>query len=152
MSLSVREMRKADSASWAEMRYRMWDSLSTDEHMTDIARMLSRETKRTGYIAVADGNLSIGFAEVSIRDYANSCTRQPVPFLEGIWVDPDYHKRGIGRMLVTAIERDLINEGFQELCSDADIENTISHHAHGTWGFGETERVVYFRKSLIGLT
>jgi aminoglycoside 6'-N-acetyltransferase I len=42
----------------------------------------------------------------------------------------------------------LASRGYRELGSDALIDNSASHAAHRGWGFAETERVVYFRKSL----
>jgi aminoglycoside 6'-N-acetyltransferase I len=38
--------------------------------------------------------------------------------------------------------------GFSEIGSDALVENNLSHAAHRSWGFSETERVVHFRKLL----
>jgi len=148
MPVIVRRMGEADRSSWARMRHQMWDSLSIQEHMDDIAKMCAPASKRRGYIAVRDGERPVGFAEVHIREYANGCTAQPVPFLEGIWVEPEYRRHDVGRMLVNEIRHDLIAEGFKELCSDAHVENTISHRAHEKWGFDETDRVVYFRKTL----
>ncbi len=69
-------------------------------------------------------------------------------FLEGIWVDPGCRGRGVGRTLIEKITSDLVSDGFQELCSDAEIGNRRSRHTHQSWGFDETERVVYFRKQL----
>jgi aminoglycoside 6'-N-acetyltransferase I len=34
------------------------------------------------------------------------------------------------------------------MASDAFLDNSASHQMHGALGFSETERVVYFRKSL----
>ncbi len=147
MKVIIRKMVASDSSEWAQMRYRMWDSLSVSEHLGDIAKMLTGRIKSTGYVAISDGSFA-GFAEVSIRDYANGCTVQPVPFLEGIWVNPEYRQQEIGRKFIAEIERDLVTQSFNELCSDAHIENDISHHAHNRWGFEETDRVVYFRKPL----
>jgi aminoglycoside 6'-N-acetyltransferase I len=129
------------------MRYKLWDQLALDEHVEDIGRML-RSGKRFGYVALVDSHEPAGFAEICIREYANGCTSQPVPFLEGIWVDPRHRRRGAGRTLMTAITADLVAEGFHEICSDAEIRNRRSHQAHRDWGFEETSRVVYFRKQL----
>ncbi|WP_410001236.1 GNAT family N-acetyltransferase [Rhizobium leguminosarum] len=104
--------------------------------------------KRTGYLALRPDHAPLGFAEICIREYANGCTAQPVPFLEGIWIDPKHRRHGVGRALVESITGDLIEQGFHELCSDADIRNRRSHQVHQNWGFAETERVVYFRKVL----
>lgn len=147
MSISIRKMQKEDKVIWANMRLRLWDRLSLDEHVGDIERML-KSKKRSGYIAILAGNQPIGFAEICIREYANGCTEQPVPFLEGVWVDPKHRRQGAGRALIEKITDDLVAEGFHELCSDAGIKNRRSHQAHGNLGFHETDRVVYFRKPL----
>ena len=89
-----------------------------------------------------------GFAEVSIRKFANGCETQPVAFLEGIWVEPPLRRQGIGRLLVEHIEAFAVARGFREIGSDALLDNEASHAAHRDWGFSETERVVYFRKAL----
>lgn len=146
MSISVRKMRRSDQSAWAEMRYRFWDSLTPKEHLCDIEKMLT-SNKRFGYIAL-EGSQPIGFAEICLREYANGCTKQPVPFLEGIWIDHKHRRRGVGRALLDKIIEDLVVDGFHELCSDAGIKNRRSHVAHKKWGFYETDRVVYFRKPL----
>ena len=145
VSVIIRTMSEADRTSWAGMRQQLWDSLSVEDHLGEIAEMLAAYPKCMGYMAVVDDR-PVGFAEVCIREYANGCTARPVPFLEGIWVEPAHRQRDIGRMLIGRIERDMTAQGFDELCSDADIDNKASHHAHESWGFEETERVVYFRK------
>lgn len=137
----------SDSLQWAEMRFKLWDRLSIDEHLGDIEAML-RHDKRRGYIAASTDNIPVGFAEICIREYANGCTAQPVPFLQGIWVAPKHRRDGIGRKLIEKITDDLIRQGFHELCSDAGTRNHRSHKAHANWGFFETDRVVCFRKQL----
>jgi aminoglycoside 6'-N-acetyltransferase I len=99
------------------------------------------------FVAELSGKL-IGFVEVQVRRYANGCQSQPVPFLEGIWVDPDFRRRGVGALLIRQVEAAVVAHGYGELGSDALLENTSSHAAHRAWGFDETERVVYFRKLL----
>jgi aminoglycoside 6'-N-acetyltransferase I len=148
MPITIRKMNEVDITDWAQMRRKLWDRLSLDEHTSDIERML-RSNRRFGYAAIEDNQRSIGFAEICIREYANGCTHQPVPFLEGIWVAAKFRRQGTGRALITKITGDLLCEGFRELCSDAGIRNRRSHLAHGNWGFEETDRVVYFRKALI---
>lgn len=148
MSITARKMRQADSTIWADMRLKLWDRLSRDEHGDDIERML-KSSKRFGYLASVEDDQPAGFAEICIREYANGCKAQPVPFLEGIWVDPRHRRRGVGRTLVAKIREDLVADGFHELCSDAETGNRRSHQAHGNWGFQETARVVYFRKELV---
>lgn len=146
-AVHIRLMQAEDIAQWARMREQLWQSQSLREHTDEITHSLS-DAKSRNYIAIAEKTLAVGFAEVHLRDYANGCTQQPVPFLEGIWVAPDYQQQGIGKAMIEMIAADLGQAGYQELCSDADIAHVHSHTAHRQWGFVETERVVYFRKPL----
>ncbi|WP_263409472.1 aminoglycoside 6'-N-acetyltransferase [Terriglobus tenax] len=146
MEIEVRRAVYDDIAAWAEMRHQFWPDTSVEEHRAELEQALIDQTQ-AAYLAVCD-NASVGFAEISIRSYANGSTQQPVPFLEGIWIEPDYRQKSIGRQLVRAIEEDLKMRGYVEICSDSGLENIQSQKAHLTWGFEETERVVYYRKAL----
>ena len=48
-----------------------------------------------GYGAFDPEGELVGFAEVSIRAYANGCTSTPVPVLEGIFVEERSRRMGI---------------------------------------------------------
>lgn len=147
MSLTLRQMTDADQAIWAEMRHALWPFTTAEENRTDIAKILAAPDM-WGFVAVDDAGAPAGFAEVALRRYANGCEESPVPFLEGIWVSPDFRRRGVGEAIIAHVSARLREKGFRELCSDALLENTVSHDAHAAWGFTETERVVYFRKPL----
>jgi len=146
MSLSIRRCGAAELAEWARLRHSLWPGGSAQERADEIAAALPDGILR-GYLGLDEEKRAIGFAEVSIRRYANGSTRSPVPFLEGIWITPEHRQQGIGRLLIERISTDCAAEGFVELCSDAEIDDLASHHAHESWGFAETERVVYFRKT-----
>lgn len=147
MSIALREMTEEDQAVWAEMRSALWPFTSAAENREDIARILAAPDM-WGFIAIDEKGAPAGFAEVALRRYANGCEASPVPFLEGLWVSENFRRRGVGEALVAHVARELREKGFRELCSDALLENKVSHAAHEAWGFTETERVVYFRKAL----
>lgn len=147
MSFTIRLATEFDREHWARMRVSLWDDLKDALNQSEITKMLEDE-KSTNYFVVDAADNPIGFAEVNIRDYANGCTQQPVPFLEGIWIDDAHRRSGVGRALIARITKDLRAQGYVELCSDILETNHQSHRAHENWGFEETERVVYFRKSL----
>lgn len=148
MSIMIRKMQKTDRMLWAAMRLQLWDKHARDAHLSDIDNILSNK-QNAGYIALLANHQAVGFAEISLRQYANGCSKQPVPFLEGIWVKPAYRQQGIAQALISQITTDLIAKGFDELCSDAEIDNTRSYKPHQNWGFDEIERVICFRKKLI---
>jgi aminoglycoside 6'-N-acetyltransferase I len=146
MDILVRLMGAGDGSAWAEMRAALWPEASAEEHARDIDEVL-RSDRVWGFIAEVRG-MPAGFAELAIRDYANGCASRPVPFLEGIFVREELRRRGIGARLMAYVEEFVTARGFTEIGSDTDIANRASHAAHRSWGFVETERVVYFRKAL----
>lgn len=150
MMCTIRRMMLADKDRWAGMRAALWPNDPIGDHRDEITDLLQSDQPYHAYLALSQAQEPVGFAELSMRTYANGCTERPVPFLEGIWVAPAHRHKGVGGQLIATIERDLHAQGFSELCSDAEIENSLSHNAHKAWGFEETERVIYFRKALKG--
>ena len=135
----VRPAREADFAAWAAMRQRLWPDCEPDE--------LRREQPLCGLVAEAEGRL-IGFAEASVRDYAEGAPPGPAAYLEGIWVEPQWRRRGAARALLAAVEAWARREGLSHLGSDALLDNEASHRWHAAAGFGEVERLVVFGKPL----
>jgi aminoglycoside 6'-N-acetyltransferase I len=147
MKFTVRQMGAPDRAAWAEMRATLWPEEPLQAHAEWIDEILGREDT-WGFIAETIDGAPAGFAEVAIRKYANGCETRPVPFLEGIWVKAEFRRQGIGNALIAHAGALLAALGFREIGSDSEIDNHAAHASHLSWGFSETERVVYFRKSL----
>jgi len=147
VAVTVRMMGASDREAWAEMRAALWPEDTAAQHRQEIDELLEAKDAWAFLARAADGRPA-GFAEVSLRKYANGCTERPVPFLEGIWTLPELRRTGVGAALLAEIERFFTHMGFRELCSDALTTNKGSRQAHAEWGFSETETVVYFRKPL----
>jgi aminoglycoside 6'-N-acetyltransferase I len=144
---AVRRARIEDRVEHARMRAALWPDEDPEELASELDKLLADPTQVAFVAERGDGRLG-GFAEASIRRYANSNDESPCAFLEGWWVDEDVRRRGVGRALVAAVEDWARAQGFTELGSDALIDNTLSHTAHRALGFEERERVIYFRKWL----
>jgi len=145
MKIKIRQALESDYNDWISMRKKLWPKSSFDE-LKDLMHL--KEAKEfVCYFAEIEGNLA-GFVEVALRPYVNGCSFSPVAFIEGIWVNETFQKQGIGQALVVKAEEWARAQGIKELASDTRIESEHSIHAHKTWGFTETERVVYFRKNL----
>jgi aminoglycoside 6'-N-acetyltransferase I len=149
MRITIREMSEADRAAWARMRGELWPEDTGQAHAAGIDEWL-RDGDAWGFVAETADGAPAGFAELAIRKYANGCTARPVAFLEGIWVAPEFRRQRIGTRLIEHATAFAAARGFREMGSDSVIENFTSHAAHRSWGFSETERVVYFRKPLAG--
>jgi aminoglycoside 6'-N-acetyltransferase I len=97
---------------------------------------------------VDDRGAAVGFAELSIRAYAEDCTTDRVAYLEGWYVVPDARRQGVGRALMAAAETWGRSQGCTEFGSDALLDNDVSEAAHLALGFEETVQLRCFRKLL----
>ena len=140
------------------MRTALWPDDGAGEHSDDVAAFFATGSFRWSEsmlpfkVVVAErpaGGLC-GFVEASIRPFADNCATRPVGYIEGWYVDPDVRRQGIGKKLVEAAEHWAAAQGCREMASDALLENTVSHEAHKALGFEESERLVHFRKRLVG--
>lgn len=145
--VTVRRAVIADRVEHARMRVALWPDEDPTELAADLDAFLADPAQVAFVAERGDGRLC-GFAEASVRRYANSNDESPCAFLEGWWVDEDARRAGVGRALVAAVEDWARAHGFTELGSDALLDNTLGHQTHRALGFEERERVIYFRKWL----
>jgi aminoglycoside 6'-N-acetyltransferase I len=91
----------------------------------------------------------VGFAQCQLRsDYVEGTKLSPVGYLEGIYVEPEYRRRGIARALLRRCEQWAQEKGCAEFASDCELDNreSITFHMHA--GFSEANRIVCFAKWL----
>ena len=131
------------------MRQSLWPS-APGEHAGEIDAFFQGDRRNPAevFLAIFDEGRAIGFAEVSIRPYAEECYSGRVAYLEGWFVEETSRGQGVGAALVAAVEEWGRAQGCTELASDADIENAASAAAHRSLGFTEVGRIVCFRKAL----
>lgn len=90
----------------------------------------------------------LGFAEISLRGYAEGCLTSPVGYLEGWYVAEHARRRGVGAALLAAGERWAASKGCSEFASDAELDNQASLDAHAALGFEPVADIRCFRKSI----
>jgi len=146
MDVTIRELIRADMELWLTMYRQLWPMHSDDALSAEMIRIY-KSSKRSAYVAEHEGT-AVGFAEYALRDYANGCHSQPVPFLEGVWVSEEYRSNGIARALMQYLEKKARLAGFKEFGSDVELSNYQSQLMHERLGFVQTEKVVFYRKVL----
>lgn len=152
--MTIRHATKSDSEAWLELRHALWPDGSRDEHRREIENFLAGMAREPQAVLIAeceDGHV-VGFAELSIRPYAEGCTSDRVAFLEGWYVAPEARRRGVGKELVAAAEGWAVAQGCTEFASDTQAENEISSAAHRHCGFSEVATIKCFRKALSAKT
>ena len=145
----IRAVRPDDAVDWERMREILWPS-SPGEHTGEIAAFFGGDRRDPAevFMALDDDGRAVGFAEVSIRPYAEGCYSGRVAYLEGWYVEEGRRREGVGAALVAAVEDWGRAQGCTELASDAEVHNRASAAAHRSLGFTEVGTMVCFRKAL----
>ena len=150
MASRVRPVERGDAKAWASMRRALWPEGSADEHEREIEKFFAGRAREPLAVLIAEdsGGQPLGFAELSIRPYAEGCATDRIGYLEGWFVVPEARRRGVGRDLIAAAEVWARGEGCTELASDSQPDNEMSRAAHRAAGFDEVGLVRCYRKSL----
>ena len=146
-AVTVRRGALADARTLARLRHALWPEGSEEHHRGELERFLAGPQAAPVLVA-EDRSGVLGFAELSIRPYAEGCETDRVGFLEGWFVIPEARHRGIGRKLVAAAEAWARSAGCTEFASDAEADNEPSAAAHRALGFSEVGLIRCFRKNL----
>jgi aminoglycoside 6'-N-acetyltransferase I len=148
--VQVRAVTSSDAGSWLRMRCDLWPAGSESEHRDEIERFFAGQLREplATLVALNAAGDPVGFAELSIRSYAEDCVTDRVAYLEGWYVAPAARRQGVGRALVRAAEEWARAQGCTEFASDALIDNDVSAAAHRALGFDETVQLRCFRKDI----
>jgi len=147
--MNIRKVKLTDKDEWARMRNLLWPC-SLKKHLEDIGKYFSKDKIDIVDVFVLQrrsGKLG-GLIELNVRNYAEGSDSVKVPYVEGWYIDTDIRGNGHGKQLMKTAEMWAMEKGFDELGSDAELENSGSVAAHKALGFKEVERIVCFIKKL----
>jgi aminoglycoside 6'-N-acetyltransferase I len=132
------------------MRRALWPDDAADSHAREVERFFAGQLRMPLEVLIAtDSNGGVvGFAELSIRSYAEDCVTDRVAYLEGWYVEPDARRKGVGSALIRAAEVWARRQGCTEFGSDAVYDNEVSASVHRALGFEETVQIRCFKKQL----
>ncbi len=146
----IRAVTAADAQTWLDLRQALWPETTERQHQAEIAAFYAGSGIEPAAVLLAEDTQRqvVGFAELSIRPYAEGCETQRVAYLEGWYVIPECRAQGVGRALVEAAATWGRSQGCTEFASDAEAGNIVSQKAHLALGFQEVGLVRCFRKML----
>src|SRR5688572_590441 len=102
----VRRATRADATVWARMRHALWPDADFAGLAAETGEYFAGRLPMPLEVLLAEDEAGrvVGFAELSIRNYAEDCETDRVAYLEGWYVEPHARRRGVGRALVAAAE------------------------------------------------
>ena len=143
----IRKAEYGDLKELAELGVLLWPHHTAAELAEEFSRTMAKKDAAF-FLAFADG-AAVGFAQCQLRrDYVEGTEHSPVGYLEGIFVEESFRRRGLAGELLSACERWAARQGCREFASDCELENTQSQFFHNALGFREANRIVCFVKEL----
>ena len=145
--MSIRVATLEDVQTVAGLAIQMWESPTTEELAQGFYDYMSGDAGIV-VLAMEDEN-AVGFAQCGLRhDYVEGTDSSPVGYLEGIFVEEEYRKRGLAREMLEACQRWAKEQGCTEFASDCELDNEASLKFHLQMGFEEANRIICFKKKL----
>lgn len=132
----------SDREPWLSFRMQLFPATPRDQHERLIERIVDSQDK-VAFIAMVDDR-PVGLAECSLRPIAEGCNGGPVAYFEGWYVDEEYRRQGVGRVLFKTLCDWARQQGCTEMASDCDVTNGVSQKAHAAVGFTEDSQLVHF--------
>ena len=130
-------------ADVVEMASLLWRESDVTELQEEFRRVISGKGQRV-YLCL-EGDEPVGFIYVALRhEYVEGASSSPVGYVEGLYVRPEYRRRGIAHRLIEEATRWARKKGAKQLASDVEIENELSLDFHRAVGFNEANRIVCF--------
>ena len=143
----IRKATRGDGRMLADMAVKMWDSHDRDELAAEFEETIGDEQAAFFIMYVDDA--PVGFAQCGLRhDYVEGTDSSPVGYLEGVFVEKPWRRRGCARALLAACEQWAKDMGSSEFASDCELDNADSLRFHLAMGFEEANRIICFRKTL----
>lgn len=142
----IRKAAQGDLAALSYLAVQLFGD-TLEEQREEIKGLLQSEDAQ--FFLCFDNDMPVGFAQVQLRyDYVEGTSSSPVGYLEGIFVEKPYRRRGYAKVLLSACEVWAREKGCIEFASDCEIGNETSIQFHGAMQFQEANKIVCFKKKL----
>lgn len=143
----IRKAEESDAKTVAELACKMWTDSTAEVLTADFKTLIADET--ASVFLCYEKDTPVGFAQCQLRkDYVEGTSQSPVGYLEGVFVEEAYRRRGYAKMLLSACEQWAKEQGCMEFASDCELDNHQSHTFHLHSGFVEANRIICFVKKL----
>jgi len=135
---------KDNEKAWAELCTALWPDLTVDALLR-----LSHEGLFKNEFLYIEGEEAVAFISLAVRnDYVEGTESSPVGYIEGLYVKPEFRRKGVAGQLVEHAKKWSDKFGCTELASDCTLDNEASQAFHKEVGFVEANKIVCFTMKL----
>jgi len=135
---------KDNEKAWAELCVALWPELTVDA----VLRMSHEGLFKNEFLYLENNELA-AFLSLSLRsDYVEGTNSKLTGYIEGLYVKPEFRRKGIAEKLVAHAKTWTESFGSTSLASDCTVDNEGSQAFHKHMGFAETTKIVCYIKHL----
>ena len=145
--IRIENLRKDHFGPLSELALELWPDCDINDEKDFWNEVLLSSDH---YFALAkDEDKYIGFINISIRTgYVEGTDADNTPYLEAIYVRPEFRHRGIASLLFAEGELLVKKQGFTQIASDTELFNHLGQFFHTNSGFKEVNRIVCYIKNI----
>ena len=133
--------------TWKGMREVLYDDVDEAYHLEEMASIYSHQDWYCSFV-VDDDEQVIGLVELSSRNIVDGCLSSPVAYLEGLYLEPHYRRKGHGKELMWMLIAWCKKHGFSEFATDTALSNTKAQKFYTSIGFEKQETIVEFHMKI----
>ena len=112
---------KENEKEWIKLCIALWPDTTAQDLMEE------RTTYKLSDFLYYIDNEAVAFISLSIRhEYVPGTETSPVGYLEGVYVKPEFRKRGIAKELITYAKEWAFSQDCNEMASDVELHNEDS--------------------------
>ncbi len=142
----AKKLKAKHIAIWVKLRAMLFPEIGKNKLQQECKKILM--DKKQAAFGLFDGDLLVGFAEISQRTIGDGKQIAPIAWLEAIYLEKEYRHKGLSKKLLKKCEKWAKRHKLSKLGSDTQLTNNISIKAHKKWGFKEMSKEVIFIKKL----
>lgn len=145
--MQISKATPADLPVLSILAHKLWPEHTPEEITAELECLTLRQD--TAFFLATEEDIPVGFAQCQLRrDYVEGTSSSPVGYLEGIFVEASFRRRGIARALLSVCEDWARAAGCREFASDCELINEQSLRFHLALGFLEAGRIICFTRTL----
>lgn len=145
--IEIIELSEFNVADVATLAFKLWPDSTFQEEYRYFQEALDDPSK-TAFL-LSEENIYTGLIHLSLRtDYVDGTNSNPVCYIEGLYIEPDFRGKGYAQNLIHMAETWGKQKGCLEIASDAEINNQAGINLHKKLGFKEISRIVTFAKRI----